>query len=252
MTTPQLISQTTLCAQAHPDRTLFELGDRSLTAAEFARRAQAVGAMLQAAGYSGQRVLIACPPGLDYIVGVLGALHAGAVAVPAYPPMRWVATLAANAADSGAKVALTTNGVAEALDRAALPEPLGQLDWVAIDDVDDPAGWIMPEVTSETLALLQYTSGSTGTPKGVMLTHGNLIAMSAAISALCEYDSASRRVDWLPPYHNTALIGSLLQAVYSGVPCVLLPTQAVLQDPGLWLRTISDRRATISGGPNFA
>jgi acyl-CoA synthetase (AMP-forming)/AMP-acid ligase II len=48
------------------------------------------------------------------------------------------------------------------------------------------------------------------------------------------------------------LIANLLTAIYSGVPCVLMPPLRFYQRPDRWLRAISRFGATISGGPNFA
>jgi acyl-CoA synthetase (AMP-forming)/AMP-acid ligase II len=48
------------------------------------------------------------------------------------------------------------------------------------------------------------------------------------------------------------LIGSLLQPMYLGIPCVFMPPHAFLQQPVRWLRAISTYRATTSGAPNFA
>ena len=48
------------------------------------------------------------------------------------------------------------------------------------------------------------------------------------------------------------LIGNMLEAVYVGFPCTLLPPPAFLQKPVRWLRAITRYRATISGAPNFA
>lgn len=49
-------------------------------------RAEAVAARVQRMGGSGNRVLILCPPGLDYIAAFFGCQLAGMAAVPAYPP----------------------------------------------------------------------------------------------------------------------------------------------------------------------
>jgi acyl-CoA synthetase (AMP-forming)/AMP-acid ligase II len=100
--------------------------------------------------------------------------------------------------------------------------------------------------------MLQYTSGSTGKPKGVMLSHANLMHNSRLMRAAFQYGSESRCVSWLPVYHDMGLIGGLLQPLYGGYPCVLMPPASFLQRPLRWLEAITRTRATISGGPNFA
>jgi len=59
-------------------------------------------------------------------------------------------------------------------------------------------------------------------------------------------------VAWLPPYHDMGLIGAVLQPIFGGFPCVLMPPTVFLQRPYRWLQAISRFSATTSGGPNFA
>src|SRR5262245_26122481 len=58
------------------------------TYGELAARARGVAARLQARVRPGDRVLVVCPPSLDFIAAFFGAMHAGAIAVPAYPVLR--------------------------------------------------------------------------------------------------------------------------------------------------------------------
>jgi acyl-CoA synthetase (AMP-forming)/AMP-acid ligase II len=107
-------------------------------------------------------------------------------------------------------------------------------------------------VTSDTLALLQYTSGSTADPKGVEISHGNLLHNSAYISRLFKFDTNGVTVCWLPAFHDMGLTNGIIQPVYHGRPCYLMPAVAFLMQPIRWLQAISRYKATISGGPNFA
>ena len=56
-------------------------------------------------------------------------------------------------------------------------------------------------VTPDDLATLIYTSGTTGAPKGVELTHGNLVAQVAALSAAMGLEPRWSAVSWLPMAH---------------------------------------------------
>jgi non-ribosomal peptide synthetase component E (peptide arylation enzyme) len=58
----------------------------SMTFAQLDRRARAIAAYLQDMRLAGRNVVLAYPPGLDFIAAFFGALYAGCVAVPAYPP----------------------------------------------------------------------------------------------------------------------------------------------------------------------
>lgn len=249
-----------------PERTAYTfLGDREdevlhLTFGEIDLRARAIAARLQHDLSPGDRVLLVYPPGPDYILGFLGCVYAGVVAVPAYPPnplrlARTLPRLQAIVSGSGARLALTTNailGMAHAMSAMAL-EP-GSLEWIATDDVDPSAAtlWHAPAMDERTVAFLQYTSGSTGDPRGVMVTHANLAANAELIASRFALTSETRSCSWLPPYHDMGLIGTLLQPLYSGLFCVLMSPLTFLKHPFRWLHAISEYRVDVSGGPNFA
>src|SRR5262249_57531385 len=57
---------------------------------------------------------------------------------------------------------------------------------------------------------------------------------------------------WLQRFQCMGLIGNIMQPLYLGIPCMLMPSVAFLQKPLRWVRAISRYRATISGAPNFA
>src|SRR5437763_14449269 len=73
----------------------------SWTYGELDRRARALGAHLQSRLVAGDRVVLAYPPGLDFIAALCGCLYAGmiAVPVPALHPRRTAERMAAVAAD---------------------------------------------------------------------------------------------------------------------------------------------------------
>src|SRR5688572_27403906 len=121
---------------------------------------------------SGQRALLLYPPGLDFVAGFFGCLYAGAIAVPAYPPRRnrYMDRIDAISQDADAKVALTVHDVSDRVEGLLGDSPnLQKLTWLASDQIvaDLADRWKMPRISSDSLAILQYTSGSTGTPKGV-------------------------------------------------------------------------------------
>src|SRR6185295_11262930 len=57
-----------------------------LSYGELDRRARAAAVTLAAQASPGDRILLAYPPGLEFLAGFFGALYAGMIAVPAYPP----------------------------------------------------------------------------------------------------------------------------------------------------------------------
>jgi acyl-CoA synthetase (AMP-forming)/AMP-acid ligase II len=128
------------------------------------------------------------------------------------------------------------------------------LNWIAIDELNDDIASKHKniQVGNDSIAFLQYTSGSTSTPKGVIVTHKNLFHNERYIYESFRHNAESVIVSWLPPYHDMGLIGGILQPLYGALPVILMSPFDFLQRPHLWLKTISDYRATTSGGPNFS
>ena len=229
----------------------------SLTYAELDEQARAIGAMLQSIGAEGERIMLLYPSGLAYIAAFFGCLYAGAIAIPGYPPRfhRSLDRLQSIAADAQATIALTNSScLAKTKQWFTWTPDLASLRWLSTEqlDLELATTWTPPEIANQTLALLQYTSGSTHLPKGVMLSHQNLLHNARQTSRVLEHSERNVGVGWLPLHHDMGLIGSVLQPLYAGFPCILMSPMSFLQRPIRWLEAISKYRATTSGGPNFA
>ncbi|MDX6694359.1 MAG: hypothetical protein QOF02_1962 [Blastocatellia bacterium] len=229
----------------------------TLSYGELDFRARAIAAVLQSFKAEGARVLLLYPAGLDYIAAFFGALYAGAVAVPLYPPRQnlTLQKLQSITADSGATIALTVNSVMTRIEPLlAESSELKSLQWLVTDRLESElaAAWRAPAIESDSLAFLQYTSGSTAQPKGVMVSHGNLLHNERMIEEAFQQTEQSVIVGWLPLYHDMGLIGTVLQPLHVGAHCVLMSPVSFLQSPLRWLEAISRYRGTTSGGPNFA
>ncbi|WP_431823857.1 AMP-binding protein [Burkholderia sp. F1] len=228
----------------------------SMTFAELDARARRVAALLQQNAVDiGDRVLLLCRPGLDYVSAFMGCLYAGAVAVPAYPPRnrQHMVRIAGIVESAGAHTILCS-----AEDHARCTTWLADTDASgstlldvggaqALDPVHAPAG-----VPPSHIAFLQYTSGTTGSPKGVMVSHGNLMHNLGLMREWLAYDEQSTIVSWLPPYHDMGLISVILTSLYGGFRSVLMAPERFIQHPYLWLRAISRYRADLTGAPDFA
>ncbi len=229
----------------------------TITYGELDRQARAIGAWLESQHASGERALLLYPSGLDYIAAYFGCLYAGVTAVPAYPPRlnRPVPRIQAIVDDSHASFALTTSTILDNIKQRFEHAPdLQALRWLNTEQLPAgiEAGWRHPNITSDTLAFLQYTSGSTSQPKGVMLTHGNLMHNLKAIYHGFQLTPNSSGAFWLPSYHDMGLIGGILEPMYIGGPSTLISPVSFLQRPFRWLDIISKYKATTSGAPNFA
>ena len=248
-------------AQYQPDQRAYtflvdgESKEVHLTYAELDQQARAIAARLREMGAIGERALLLYPPGLDFIAAFFGCLYAGVVAVPSYPPRRKRPSprLQAIVRDAEPAVVLSDVTIREQVQQYASDE-LPDLPWLVTDQINlsESSEWQEANISSESLAFLQYTSGSTATPKGVMLSHGNLLHNLAIIQEGFEITPFSQGVIWLPPYHDMGLIGGILEPLYAGFPVTLMSPVAFLQKPIRWLRAVSHYKGTISGGPNFA
>jgi len=226
----------------------------ALTYGNLDHDARGIAATLIDSGARGARVLLLYPPGLDFIRAFFGCLYANAVAVPCLPPVskRQVERLTAVARDAGAAFRMSCGSTSKLVDGSKL-ENLRLINALS-QAVNSAAAetWRHAAPDPADVAFLQYTSGSTRDPRGVMVSHANLMANSCAIRDAFGVDAESVIVSWLPPYHDMGLIGGIIQPIFAGAECILMAPSAFLQRPFRWLKAISDYKADISGGPNFA
>jgi len=203
-------------------------------------------------------VAIMLPTGRAYFETFFGAMLAGAVPVPIYPParpsqledhLRRHARILDNA---GARVLVTT-AEGRTVGRLLKGHLSSRLDITTPGDLArDAAAFAPVAVSADDLAMLQYTSGSTGQPKGVMLTHAHLLANIRAMGEWVRAGPDDVFVSWLPLYHDMGLIGAWLGSLHYAMLAVLMPPTAFLARPRRWLEAIHHHRGTISAAPNFA
>ena len=253
-------------ADRTPDRTHIHLrledgAEKPISYGQLLSGANAVAAGLRARGVAASEpVALMLRTEQAYFEAFFGALIAGAVPVPLYPPVRrdeileYARRQRAILLNAGARVLITfpeTERIA-ALIRAQVPS-LQTITTVNRLSTDGAAGSIAkPVAGTDEPALLQYTSGSTGTPKGVLLTHANVLANIRAIGEAIAVRPVDVTVSWLPLYHDMGLIGAWLGSLYFGVPIALMSPLAFLSRPARWLWSIHAHHGTVSPAPNFA
>jgi amino acid adenylation domain-containing protein len=165
----------------------------------------------------GDRVLVALENGVDMVAAYLGAMKAGAVAVP-LPAGSRSDRLGPAIADCAPVACVTDAVTAEA---PAQRERLATIPAVFVTsgprrtasrtqpEIEGtrsllsalercPASPIEAGVTSGDLAAIIYTSGSTGEPRGVMLTHRNFVANATSIVQYLGLTAADRALCVLP------------------------------------------------------
>ena len=250
-------------AEAHPQRTHILLyGDadqeQEIRYGELRERALRVAAGLRDGGLApGESVAIMLPTSRGFFETFFGALYAGGVPVPIYPPFR-----PAQLEDHlRRQAAILTNAEARVLVAPSeartiaglLRSQVGTLR--AIETVGDLSSAVnsaeVQVASGQATALIQYTSGSTGDPKGVVLSHANLLANIRAMGRVMQADSSDVFVSWLPLYHDMGLIGAWLGCLYHAAPVVVLSPLRFLSRPESWLWAIHRHRATLSASPNF-
>ena len=206
----------TEAAARQPQRPAVASGGCLLTYRELDRASNKVARALLRLGVApGDRVAILAPKSAAAVIGIYGALKAGACYVP-LDPKAPAGRLRHIVADSGAAVIVADEARASqaATLAGAVPRPPGVVvagvpgrrgpeeaasvpargaaivPWTAVaGESGEP---LAEERAIETdLAYILYTSGSTGTPKGVMISHRNSLTFvdwAAAAAGLGEQD----------------------------------------------------------------
>jgi len=233
----------------------------SLTWSQLYQRVQVVAHELLRCGSVGDRVAILAPQSLDYIVGLLGALEAGLIAVPLSVPMFGVhdERVAGALKDCAPVAVLTTSSAVDAV-MPSVSAVSGSTLVIEIDalDLDTPPPPYQTNRAHAKTAFLQYTSGSTRAPAGVVVTHESLSANLQQIRADYFEDTGgippadTTLVSWLPFYHDMGLILGIFGPIAYGIRAVLTSPMAFLQKPARWMQLVAANTRPVSPAPNFA
>ena len=258
-------------AQQQPDDPAFTFVDydvdpdgfaEGLTWSQLHQRARVVAEELSRCGSVGDRVAIVAPQGLEYIVGFMGALEAGRVAVPLPVPQGGAHDERASGAlrDSAPVAMLTTSAAVNEVVPCvrALPGRAPAVIEMDALDFNAPLKAAPARPARSETALLQYTSGSTRNPAAVVVTHKNILANIEQVSAdYFELDGklpppGLTLVSWLPFYHDMGLLLGITGAAMFGVQSVLMSPMAFLQKPARYMQMLANNTKAFSAVPNFA
>jgi fatty-acyl-CoA synthase len=255
----------TLEGAGHSHRSAAKGPSRFVSYAQIHASASRIAAALQQKGLAkGDRVGVIVPESEAFIETLFGAMMAGLIPVPVYPPMNlgkfdnYLDNTTHILRKSGCGVVITDQRVRPILGKLVTDAP--EIREVVthealVASVEEGTRHEAVDVTPDDIAFLQFTSGSTNRPKGVSLTHGNLLANVLAIGGpdglkLVPEDVA---ISWLPLYHDMGLIGFVFTPLVFGVlRCAYISPLLFLKRPAVWLRETSELGGTISFAPNFA
>jgi fatty-acyl-CoA synthase len=220
-----------------------------------ARAATYAAAMLRTGLRPGDRVALALPDNAEFVFSFLGAMHAGLVPVPMYPPqglgkLGFYLEHARHILHVSEASLLITSAQVKTVLGSLIGGSLRSIRTVqtlGVDDRQAPLANLRPEDP----AFLQFTSGSTSRPKGVVLTYGNLSANTQCIRTGLKMNPDDVGCAWLPLYHDMGLIGFVMTPIANCTPVVLIAPFVFLKRPVEWLRRMTRHRATLSFAPNF-
>lgn len=238
-------------AEKFPAKPAVIDGKRVLTYRELAQAAGALAAGLtRALGLEpGDRVAIASPTCLEYLIAYWGLQWAGLVPVPVNVRLPGDAVshvvhhtgtsliLEHRDLPAEAAQALASSGVGRV--ELSGPEWLGLLATPAAQPARRQSG---------DLAIIMHTSGTTGLPKGAMMTHATSLfnIRMAVLSWGWRHEDVHLLV--LPLFHCTAAYSAMPSSVYLGSTLVLLP----VADPSLILNAIEAYHvSTFLGVPSL-
>ncbi|MFO0687969.1 MAG: fatty acyl-AMP ligase [Myxococcota bacterium] len=245
--------------------TFVDLREREtkLSHAELYDRASRAAAGLAARGVvPGDRVAIVAATSPEFFDGFFGAVLAGAVPVPLYPPVRlgrldeYHERTAAMLVAARVRLVLADARTLRVLGRT-IERARPELGCEGLADLRAGRS-LVRALDPDALGFIQFSSGTTRAPKPVALTHRQILANvdaigGAVMSGIPERDGFRHvAASWLPLYHDMGLVGGLFTSLFHGRDLALIPPEHFIARPALWLRAISRHRASISPAPNFA
>ncbi|HPJ34218.1 MAG TPA: long-chain fatty acid--CoA ligase [Spirochaetota bacterium] len=184
-------------AENNPDRPYLIFGDREISYSEANLSARKLANAITALGIKkGDRVALMSPNFPEYVIALEACYKLGVVVVPTNP-MATVREITHQFSDSGAVAVIAWAGIA-AKPVEVLNEKMAALKKVIVfgdkedgtfpfsddilkyEDILKAAPDTEPDVavSSEDLAMLQYTGGTTGVSKGCMLSNRNILSQA--------------------------------------------------------------------------
>ena len=272
-------------ARHYPDRTALIFFGAKTSYAELDRAADRFAHVLTAMGIGkGDRISLHLPTSPAFVIAFMGAMRAGAIAVPMNPLYveRELGVLFEQVTPA---VSVTIDLLLPRLDRVRAGDA-GRPGRYIVSGIQDslpvPIKWLYPlkakregrwnpakhtdttpnlfklldaaqadpfvsAATPSDVAVLQPTGGTTGTPKCATLTHRNLVANAQQVSAWFPRltDEGSSILCPLPLFHIYGLTVDMNYAMLTGSTLILIPRF----DPEMVLKATKHRPRLFPGAP---
>ena len=232
-----------------PDAAAVVRGDARLSYRELDERANRLANVLRARGVGREdRVVILLPRSERVYEAMLGVLKAGAAYVPLDPetPDERVAFILE---DSGAKVLISSDGMADALSFPAIL----RLDRDAEELARAPSARV-PRAETKTgpgdLAYVIYTSGTTGRPKGVMIEHRSATNLVRAEARLYGIAARDRVFQFASPAFD-ASVEEIWGAFFAGAALIAGTPETIRAGPEFSRALAADGVTVLSCVPTF-
>ncbi|MGO8880394.1 MAG: class I adenylate-forming enzyme family protein [Desulfomonilaceae bacterium] len=261
-------------ACSRPDAPAIYYFDHVISYGEVNRLSDSLAVAFQDFGLeNGDRIILHLQNIPQFLITTYAAWKVGLIVVP-LNPMYKEHELSYFFQDSGAKLFLTHDEIANALDLSFLShtkakrvittsaldllppdfsaveqlksvkrsEVMGCLKLLDILKTYEGKSPDYCEITPDTVAYLTYTSGTTGQPKGAMNTHGNIAFNARVYETLMRIDANDVVLGVAPLFHVTGEVAHSAIAALAGIPVVLF----YRFDPGEALRLIERWKVTMT------
>ncbi|OYE04337.1 non-ribosomal peptide synthetase [Nostoc sp. 'Peltigera membranacea cyanobiont' 232] len=214
--------------ELNPDATALVFEDESITYKELEQRANLLASQLRERGISYESVVgLYLNSSINFIVGMLGVLKAGAAFLPLdpnYPPerLKWISQ------DCQVELFISdreTKGFFQV--DADKVINLAEIDW------NRQVTRLNLPIFASHLAYLIYTSGSTGKPKGVMVTHAGVQNLVRSQTEAFEVTAASRIYQFASVSFDAA-ISEIFMALGAGATLYMKNKAYRSPSPALW------------------
>ncbi|SES70271.1 long-chain acyl-CoA synthetase [Oceanobacillus limi] len=241
-----LSEQLSITARKHPEKTAYVFQDKETSYFELETSVQRFATQLENLGYKkGDHIALVVGNSPYFIIGLYGALRAGAVVIPInplYTPSEMTYILQ----NGDVKGIITMDVLLEKFEAISnhLPNVEHYISCESGVDLDLSSHSLAskllsfthlvrtgeaefkdekPVLDEEDTAIILYTSGTTGKPKGAMLSHKNLYSNAKDVADYLTINGEDRVIAALPMFHVFCLTVSLNAPLMNGGTVLIVP-----------------------------